>query len=207
MRPSGLARVYRLSEAALVVTAQFSATGPKHGDLCSVANTVTFRRPMPTNIIPFAGIPAPQQFISALPHFPNAGMGQRETHVNHLRQRSSLLSVEMVIGPSAGDGHMGNTPGPTMADRAENQHQQDHKGTVPVCCRSGSRRIRQGCNGCVHPATPLRIRSDGHFFAQGMPDRPRVRPQTGLEPHADFGPLRHFGKGDRGLAEFPGPVI
>src|SRR5258707_1016961 len=48
---------------------------------------------MPTNIIPFAGIPAPQQFISALPHFPNAGMGQRETHVNHLRQRSSLLSV------------------------------------------------------------------------------------------------------------------
>jgi hypothetical protein len=38
---------------------------------------------MPTNIIPFAGIPAPWQFISITPHFPNAGMGQGKTRVNH----------------------------------------------------------------------------------------------------------------------------
>jgi hypothetical protein len=37
----------------------------------------------PTYIIPFAGIPVPRQVISISPHCPNAGMGQRETHVNH----------------------------------------------------------------------------------------------------------------------------
>src|SRR5258706_12055745 len=86
---------------------------------------------------------------------------------------NSLLSVEIVVGPSAGMGI--GAPGPTMADRPEKQHQPlDYKGTVLVCCQSGSRRVRQGCNVCALPATRLRIRSDGHFFAHGMPDRPRV---------------------------------
>jgi len=38
---------------------------------------------MPTNIIWFAGFPAPRQFISVLPHFPKAKIGQGKTDVNH----------------------------------------------------------------------------------------------------------------------------
>ena len=47
----------------------------------------------------------------------------------------------------------------------------------PCCwgnCQSGYRHVQQECNGCVCPATRLRIRFDGHFFAYGMPDRSRV---------------------------------
>jgi len=54
---------------------------------------------MPTNVIPFAGIPATQQFISISPHFPDVGIGQRRTYVFH---STSSPFVETVVGPSAG---------------------------------------------------------------------------------------------------------
>jgi hypothetical protein len=64
------------------------------------------RRPMPTNVIPFAGIPAPRQFINTSPHSPNAGMEQRKTHVRRGRVQFFAF-VEIVISPSAGGGYGG----------------------------------------------------------------------------------------------------
>ena len=55
---------------------------------------------MPTSVIRFAGIPAPRKFISILPRFPNAGMGQRTTHVNHSWPYTLLLS-KIVAGSGA----------------------------------------------------------------------------------------------------------
>src|SRR5260221_395958 len=69
------------------------------------------RRPIPTNVILLSGIPAPRQFINISPRSPNAGMGQRKTHVRRGRVQF-LAFVEIVISPSAGGG-MGDALGPT----------------------------------------------------------------------------------------------
>src|SRR5258708_37715235 len=95
------------------------------------------RRPIPTNVILLAGIPAPRQFINISPRSPNAGMGQRKTHVRRGRVQF-LAFVEIVISPRAGGG-MGAALGPTPA-RAPGESAQPwrHKAGRAERCRVGS---------------------------------------------------------------------
>ena len=106
------------------------------------------RRPMPTNAIPLAGIAAPRQFISISPRFPNAGMGQMETHVNHSwRPFNSLSSSKSFVGPSAeGCGKCaGANDGPLAW---ENQRSATgNKATMRICCRSAYRRFDKDVSG------------------------------------------------------------
>jgi hypothetical protein len=167
---------------------------------------------MPTNIIPFAGILAAWQFISISPHFPNAGMGQRETRVNHSWPRSTpCLPVEIVRWSQRGMAWgkcAGTNDGPI---HQRNQHQHLITKGPCCCCQSGCRRVRRECNGCVCPATRLRIRSDGHIFARGMPDRTYVlSPACGPERDGAARGLRSssaFWEGAPLSCRVPGPVI
>ena len=104
--------------------------------------------------------------------------------------------------------------GPTVArSTGESLRATDHEETVLLgICQSGYRHVPQECNGCVCPATRLRIRSDGHFFAHGMPDRSRVVSSAcGAKrdgaARGGFGLLRDLGKEDRSLAETPVPLF
>ncbi len=68
---------------------------------------------MPTYVIPFAGTPAPQQFIIS-PHFPQSWMGQRKTHVNYLWSCSTPFFGRNSRRPQHG---IKSAPGPMTTDR------------------------------------------------------------------------------------------
>src|SRR6266446_3850883 len=74
------------------------------------------RRPMPTNVIPLAGVPSPRQFISISPHFPKAGMWQQEAHVNHSCRAQLVVFLRNSRWPQRRR-EMGDALGPTTADR------------------------------------------------------------------------------------------
>jgi hypothetical protein len=123
-----------------------------------------------------------------------------------------LSSVEIVRWPQHGDRPGENAPGPTMGRLIREIRISRWITKGPRCfCQSGCRRVRQECNGCVRAATGSHIRSYGHIFARGMPDRPRVV-SSACGPRRDgaargLRSSRHFGKKDRCLAESPVPLF
>jgi hypothetical protein len=86
---------------------------------------------MPTYVIPFAGIPAPEQFISISP-LPQCCHGTMEnSRQPFVVVLNSLFPVEIVIGPSAGGG-VGMRLGLTMgrSHRRISVSHSDNKATA-----------------------------------------------------------------------------
>jgi hypothetical protein len=125
---------------------------------------------------------------------------------------NSLFSVEIVVGPSAGMG-MGKM-------RRGQRWPTDQRNSISRWITKGRCWfvVSRVLDAFDKDATGVSALQHAYVFvlvATFSPTEcliapvsylPRAAPD-GMEPHADFGPLRHFGKGDRGLSKSPVPLF